>query len=113
MGKLEQYRELVEKVIHAHSQPDCMTNTDEYEVQAIIDHANGHYQSGVMGWRGNKRIRGATIHIDLKDGKFWIQYDGTEIGVANELVEMGVPKEDIVLAFYAPYRRQFTEFAVA
>ena len=38
--------------------------------------------------------------------------DGTEIGVANELVEAGVPKTDIVLAFYAPYRRQYTEFAV-
>ena len=38
--------------------------------------------------------------------------DGTEIGVANELVEAGVPKTDIVLAFYAPYRRPYTEFAV-
>jgi hypothetical protein len=112
MEKLERYRALAEKVIRAHSQPNQTTNFG-IEYQAIIDHANGHYQSGVMGWRGNKRIRGATIHIDLKDGKFWIQHDGTEVGVANELVEMGVPKEDIVLAFYAPYRRQFTEFAVA
>ena len=37
---------------------------------------------------------------------------GTEIGVANELVEQGVPKKDIVLGFHIPYRRQFTEFAV-
>jgi len=25
---------------------------------------------------------------------------------------MGVPKEDIVLAYHAPYKRKFTEFAV-
>ena len=48
----------------------------------------------------------------LKNGKIWIQHDGTEIGVANELVEWGVPKEDIVLAYHAPYKRQYTGFAV-
>jgi len=52
------------------------------------------------------------VHIDIKNGKIWIQHDGTERGVANDLVEWGVPKEDIVLAFHAPYRRQYTGFAV-
>ncbi|WP_442923105.1 element excision factor XisI family protein [Microcoleus sp. A006_D1] len=42
----------------------------------------------------------------------WIERDRAKIGVANELVEAGVPKTDIVLAFYAPYRRPYTEFAV-
>jgi hypothetical protein len=32
--------------------------------------------------------------------------------MANELVALGVPKEDIVLAFHAPYKRQYTGFAV-
>jgi hypothetical protein len=50
--------------------------------------------------------------VEIKDGKIWIERDGTEIVVANELVEAGVPKTDIVLAFYAPYRRLYTEFAV-
>jgi hypothetical protein len=40
------------------------------------------------------------------------QYDGTEVGVANQLIEMGVPKQDIVLAFHEPEVRQFTDFAV-
>ncbi len=38
--------------------------------------------------------------------------DCTETGVANELVEMGVPKHDIILAFHAPYKRQYTGFGV-
>lgn len=33
-------------------------------------------------------------------------------GDINELVEWGVPKEDIVLAYHAPYKRQYTGFAV-
>ncbi|MBL7066116.1 MAG: XisI protein [Anaerolineae bacterium] len=34
-----------------------------------------------------------------------------EVGVANELVELGVPKA--VLAYHAPYERPYTGFAVA
>jgi hypothetical protein len=52
------------------------------------------------------------LHLDIKDGKIWIQHDGTEIGIANQLVALGVPKSDIVLAFHSPFKRQFTEFAV-
>lgn len=51
-------------------------------------------------------------NVDIKDNKIWIQRDGTEIGIANELVAAGVSKEDIVLGFHAPYKREFTDFAV-
>jgi hypothetical protein len=39
------------------------------------------------------------IHLDLIDGKIWIQYEGTNWPVADELLQAGVPKEDIVLGF--------------
>lgn len=45
---------------------------------------------------------GCVLHLDIKNSKIWIQHDGTEIGIANELVKLGVPKEDIVLAFHEP-----------
>ncbi|WP_442938932.1 element excision factor XisI family protein [Nostoc sp.] len=51
-------------------------------------------------------------NVDIKDNKIWIQRDGTEIGIANELVAAGVSKEDIVLGFHAPYKCEFTDFAV-
>ena len=53
------------------------------------------------------------MHLDIKDNKIWIQQDGTEIGVANELVALGVPKEDIVLAYMPEYKRPYAEYAVA
>ncbi len=73
---------------------------------------NHHYQVLNIGWKDQKRIYGVIIHVDFKDNKIWIQRDGTEIGIANELVEAGVPKQDIVLGFLAPYKRKLTEFAV-
>lgn len=45
--------------------------------------------------------------------KIWIQHDGTEDGVANDLVKAGVPRDQIVLAFKSPDLRQHTDFAVA
>lgn len=78
----------------------------------IFDHENDHYQLLYVGWHENTRIRGCILHIDIKNNKIWIQHDGTEIGVANVLVDNGVPKEDIVLAFHAPYKRPYTGFAV-
>jgi hypothetical protein len=56
-------------------------------------------------------VYGTIIHVDIRDGKIWIQRDFTEEGVASELVDLGVPKTDIVLCFKLPYMRQFTGFA--
>jgi hypothetical protein len=46
------------------------------------------------------------------DDKIWIQYDRMEFAVANELVELGVPKEDILLGYHAPFMRQYERFGV-
>jgi hypothetical protein len=54
----------------------------------------------------------ADSFIDIKDDKIWVQRDFTEAGLAERLVELGVPKNDIVLAFRSPFVRQFTGFAV-
>ncbi len=39
--------------------------------------------------------------------------DGTEYGLANELLDAGVPKDRIVLGFKRPQTREHTGFAVA
>lgn len=103
------YRELVQTILSQHSRNDLDTET---EIQLLFDPERDHYQVVQIGWEGQKRVYGCVIHVDIKDGKIWIQRDRTEAGIANELVAAGVSKEDIVLAFKAPYVRQFTEFAV-
>ena len=78
----------------------------------VFDEERNHYHLMTVGWNGERRIRGSILHIDLKNDKIWIQHDGTEEGIANDLLARGVPKEDIVLAFHSPYRRQLTGYAV-
>ena len=50
------------------------------------------------------------MHFDILDGKVWLQYNGTEDFVAERLVEMGVPRSDIVIGFHSPFKRQFTSW---
>ena len=65
-------------------------------------------------WAGRElhRVYECLLHVDIREGKVWIQEDRTEVGLACELMELGVPKDDIVLAFHAPYKRPYTGFAV-
>ncbi|MBE9129517.1 XisI protein [Coleofasciculus sp. LEGE 07092] len=42
-----------------------------------------------------------------------MQLNNTEAHLADELMELGVSREDIVLGFHSPYMRQFTDFAVS
>ena len=110
MERLEQYRNIIQQLIKQYGA--YKPSYGDIEVETIFDTERDHYELVNVGWNDHKRIRGCVLHIDIKDGKIWIQHDGTENGVANELVELGVPKDDIVLAFHAPYKRRYTGFAV-
>ena len=65
-----------------------------------------------VGWDDERRIHGCLVHIEILNGKVWIQRDGTEHGVAKALVQAGIPKDQIVLGFQAPERRKYTDYAV-
>jgi hypothetical protein len=57
-------------------------------------------------------VHGSVIHLDIIDGKVWLQYDGTTRPVADELMAAGIPREDIVLGFHPADVRPLTKFAV-
>lgn len=110
MGKLVQYQQYIQDVLRQYA--DHPTANEHIEVQLSCDTEHNHYHVFNVGWVNKRRVYGCVLHLDIKDEKIWIQHDGTEIGIANELLKLGVPKKDIVLAFHSPYKRQFTGFAV-
>lgn len=65
-----------------------------------------------VGWDGARRVHGSIVHVDIVNGKVWIQRDGTEHGIAEELVEAGIPGDRVVLGFRPADLRQYTEYAV-
>jgi len=111
MGKLEKYQEIVKQILskQAEYEPSNM----DLETILILDDDCANYQIMYVGWHNSRRTHGALIHVRVKeDGKIWIEYDGTEDGFASHLLEAGIPEEEIVLAFHAPWKRQYTGFAV-
>jgi hypothetical protein len=110
MDKVTKYRESVKALLKEYA--SYKPSFGDVEVEQIIDTTGDHYQLMHIGWDGQERVYGLVLHFDIKDGKVWIQYNGTDRDVGKELVEMGVPKSDIVIGFHSPFKRKFTEYAV-
>jgi len=113
MDKLTNYRNIIKRILSARLEHAGNAPRQEIEEFMIADELRDHYLLFSLGWWERKRVRSFSIYVRIIDGKFWIEHDLTEEGVATELLEAGVPKEDIVLAFHAPEMRQYTEFAAA
>ncbi|MEG4226667.1 XisI protein [Microcoleus sp. N9_B2] len=111
MDKLTQYRQYVQTLMSRYAEEDV--SDDEVEVQLICDTERDHYQWMNVSWEHLTRIYQTFIHIDIKDGKIWLQQNLTEQNPAEELVAMGVPREDIILGLQPPYKRPYTDYGVA
>jgi hypothetical protein len=111
MDTLEYYRQIVTRLISEYGK--YKPSHGQIETETIIDPETDHYEVMHVGWDGQVRIHGCVVHIDIIQGKIWIQHDGTNRPVADELVEAGIPKEDIILAFHPPQVRQYTDFGIA
>jgi hypothetical protein len=48
--------------------------------------------------------------VRIVAGKIYIEYEGFEDAVAEELVQRGVPRSDIVLGYRSPASRKLTGF---
>ena len=111
MDTLETYRRIIETVLTEYTRNPYAYG--DFETKAIFDRVNDRYLLMNVGWDNGKRVHGSLVHVDIIDGKVWIQRDGTEDGIAGELVAAGIPKEHIVLGFRSPEIREHTGFAVA
>jgi hypothetical protein len=112
MDKVAKYREYVQQIVSDRANSDTTTK-ENVEVQLVMDTVRDHYQWMNVGWEEFKRIYHCFIHLDIKDGKIWIQQNWTEDDLAADLVEMGVPPEDIVLGLQPPFKRPYTDYGVA
>jgi XisI protein len=111
MVSLDQYREIVQRLLQDYA--GYGRDEQDIETELILDTTRDHYQLVHVGWQDDRRVYGCILHLDIKNGKIWLQHNGTENDIAAELVEMGIPKTDIVIGFHSPFKRQFTEYAVS
>lgn len=111
MDTLTHWREIIKSILKENAA--YKPAYGDITVELVLDEKGDHYELSYIGWDGYDRIHGSIIHIDIRDGKVWIEYDGTDDEIANRLVEAGIPPSHIVLAYRHPNKRKYTSFAVA
>ena len=112
MDTRTQYIDIIEKVLTPFA--ERRYSDREIKNEAVFDRERDHYLVMSVGWQGYRRVQHSLLHLDLIEGKIWIQRDGTEDGIADVLEAEGVPKSDIVLAFHPEKDRALIpEYAVA
>jgi hypothetical protein len=113
MDKTAKYRQLIKDILTKYA--GLVSKQPELGVEShvIFDDERDEYLWVQTGWSSQHRVHGVTLHIRLHNGKIWIEQDWTEDGIATDLLKVGVPNEDIVLAFYEPEIRSMSEFAIA
>lgn len=110
MDKLTRYRQVVRRIVEEYA--SHKPSVGDVNTYPMIDPDGDHYIAMQSGWTNRLRAQGAFVHLDIIDGKVWIQFDGTDRPVADELEAAGIPKEDIVLAEVPPDVRHHTGYAV-
>lgn len=117
MDKLEQYRNVIKKILTEYYE---MTNAQvfqnsEFEVseRLAFDEIRDQYLWFRFGWEDKKQIQHIIIYLCIKNGKIWVEEDATNLCVVDDLLSAGIPQSDIVLGFHHPSKRGFTEFAIA
>jgi hypothetical protein len=56
----------------------------------VFDRDSDRYLLMIVGWEGVRQVHGCIIHVEIIDGKIWIHRDGTEDGIASELLKVGI-----------------------
>ena len=100
--------EIFEEILHPRRSSRSAVKT-----RPVFDDKNGQYLLFHDGWRGEHRVYGCFLHLEVtSDGKIWVHFDGTDIAVAQKLLDRGVPKSDMVIGFHPPVARPDTGFAI-
>ncbi|MFB2878507.1 XisI protein [Floridanema aerugineum] len=112
MEKIINYQNLIKQILTEYERISAQVPVPDVDEVLMFDDERKQYLWFNIGWKLGKRVKGISVYIRIKNDKIYIEEDWTEEGMANELLRLGVPKEDIVLAFQPPEVRKFTDFAV-
>ncbi len=112
MDSLNNSRQLVREILLEQTKIPYAHGNIQFET--VFDTESDRYLLMILGRdHEQRRVHGCLVHIGIIKDKFWIQRDGTETGIANELLNAGVPKGQIVLGFRSPEMRKMSELVVS
>jgi hypothetical protein len=92
------YRNIIKQLILRYAQ--LKPSHGNIRLDPVFDEANDRYALMQVGWDRQRRVRGNLIYLTIQNDRVFIEYDGTETGITDELVAAGIPRDNIVLAFH-------------
>lgn len=114
MDKIKKFRQALIEIMDEYTAWEATRpNNKGLEYKKILDDVQHQYQFVELGWDGNYRVYDLIFHVDIREGKIWIQKDSLEESLAEQLEKKGISKKDIVLAYFPESHRKFTEYAAA
>ncbi|MBC6477969.1 MAG: XisI protein [Hormoscilla sp. GUM202] len=111
MNTVEAYRRLIYQTLSDYASIPYSHGQINSIVIESLD--RNHFTIVKEGWNSQQHIHHCLVHVQIKNDKIWIHFDGTEDSITETLVAAGVPKDKIVLAFHPPHVRKHTEYAIA
>jgi hypothetical protein len=97
MDTVKSYQTVIKQVISEYAK--LRPSHGNIHLEPIFDDANSRYALMQFGWDRERRVRGNLIYVSIKDGKVLIEYDGIEGGITQDLIQRGIPENDIELTF--------------
>ena len=115
MDQLNHYRDTIERLLSEIVRliERSSDTNPQLRNRTVFDRRSDNYLIVCEGWQGARRIDTNVVHLEIINGKVWIQVDNTDQAIARQLEKAGVPKNDIVLGFQPPSVRPYTEYAAA
>ena len=90
-------REIVKQVILRYAQ--LRPSHGNIRLDTVFDETQDRYALMQVGWDRGQRVKGNLIYVTLQNSKVYIEYDGMEHGITQDLIDEGIPEAQIVLAF--------------
>jgi XisI protein len=99
MDRINEHSKIVQEFLTEFAQNDSNS-------QLIFDPTHDRYLVIHNEWRGEDRIYGCAMQLDIIENQIWIQQNNTEIYVDRELIRRGVLPKNIILGFRSPSIRK-------
>ena len=115
--KLQIYQDKVQEILTHFYETTLKAKQDQGQTapadQLALDSKRHQYLWLCSGWDGKKRIQHISMYLKIKDEKIWVEEDNTDLGLVDALLAANIPKDDIILGFQHPSKRELTGFSAA
>ncbi len=94
MDTITNYRKIVKKTIERYAK--LRPSHGDIRLDTVFDEVQDRYALMQVGWDRGRRVRGNLIYVTIRNGRVYVEYDGIEHGIINDLVKLGIPQKQIV-----------------